>query len=231
MKKGKMAEIIEHLHACETLSALLPSQVKELAVHATMRSVPKNTDVFIPGDAADSVYLQVFGSGQITHADKSGKRAILQVIWPGKLIGHCALIDVRVRESRCTMTSDSLIIVIPVSSLKKAMSENPGLTSDLLQDIGNTMRSLAHRLASVLLRPKRQRLLDVLSDLANSNGVEHENALLIPQVFSHQQLSEMIGASRETVSIILGQLKAEGIVAYNGRRIMMMAQPESSSDG
>ena len=216
-----MTELTEYLHSCEAFRALFPSQAKELAEHAKVTLMSKGEDVFVPGDLSEHVFLLVSGAAQISHTDPNGKRAILQVVWAGNLFGQCALIDVALREARCRTTLDSKIVTIPVSSIKKLMIENPRLASDLMLDIGNIMRSLAHRLASVLLRPKRQRLLDLLRTLAVKD--ENGNAL-IPEVFSHQELSEMIGASRETVTVILGQLKDDGIVQYDGRRLLISSQ-------
>lgn len=223
-----MAELKEYLLVCEALRSLFPSQLEELAGAAVIDFVSKGNDVFCRGDAADTVFLLASGAAQITHADENGKRAILQVVGPGKLFGQCALIDAGQREARCSTTADSMIVTLPVGSLKKLMVENSRLASDLMLDIGNIMRALAHRLASVLLRPKRQRLLDVLQYFAVSDGIQVKNAIQIPHVFSHQQLSDMIGASRETVTITLGQLKQEGIIAFDGRRIMML--PESNCE-
>ena len=222
-----MTELAEYFHTCEAFRALFPSQVKQLAEQASVSFVSKNSDVFVLGDAADFIYLLVSGGGQISHTEPSGKRAILQVIWPGKLFGQCALIDVRCREAQCRMTLDSEVISIPVSAVKKLMADNPRLASDLMMDVGNIMRSLAHRLASVLLRPKRQRLLDVLQEMAIDCD---ENVRVIPEVFSHQELSEMIGASRETVTVILGQLKESGIVEYDGRRLVIRSDSAKTGE-
>ena len=217
-----MLEISEHIHVCEALRSLSPSQVTELSSHSELNSIPKDGTIFVPGDAMDSVYLLASGAARITHTEANGKRAILQVIGPAELFGQCALIDTRRREAQCSASLDSTVITLPVHSLKRLMGENPRLTSDLMLNIGNIMHGLAHRLASVLLRPKRQRLLDVLWNLAVTSGVESENAILIPQVFSHQEFGEMIGASRETVTITLGQLKSEGIIALDGRQIILL---------
>jgi len=225
-----MLEILEHLHACEAFRSLSPWQVRELATDAVVNCIPKDKDVFTPGDKTDSVYVLASGTAQITHTDPSGKRAILQVVGPGKLFGQCALIDVHQREARCSATVNSTLITLPVKSLKKLMMENPQLASDLMMNVGDIMRSLAHRLASVLLRPKRQRLLDVLWNLAASDGIKSDRAILIPQVFSHQELGEMIGSSRETVTITLGQLKSEGIVAFKGRQIILLLQTGADAE-
>ncbi|MEP3477770.1 MAG: Crp/Fnr family transcriptional regulator [Fuerstiella sp.] len=218
-----MTELTEYLHSCEAFRALFPSQAKELAEQASINLFAKGEDVFAPGDDSLNVYLLISGSAQISHTDPNGKRAILQVVGAGKLFGQCALIDICTREARCTTTLDSKIVSIPVHAIKKLMIENPRLASDLMMDIGNIMRALAHRLASVLLRPKRQRLLDLLENLAIKDD---EGNVSIPEVFSHQELSEMIGASRETVTVILGQLKDDGLVALDGRRLVITSEAD-----
>lgn len=219
-----MNEIQEQIQRCEAFWSLIPSQLEQLAEQSELSTVTEENLIFRPGDEADSVYVLASGSVQISHYEKNGRKAILQTVWPGELFGQCALVAPVAREASCEVTSNASVVIIPTGPLRELMLVNPRLTHDLMLNVGGIMRSLAFRMSSILLRPKRQRLLDLLRSMARCHGVPVKDGVMIPIPFSHQQLSEMIGASRETVTVVLGRLKNEGVLTSISRQIVLKDQ-------
>jgi CRP-like cAMP-binding protein len=208
------------IQRCKPFVSLRPSEARILASHAQPLSFGRGGTVFQAGDESDCLFILTEGCVVLSHREKK-RRAIIEMIWPGELFGQCALVHSGRREATCEVPKTASVVKIPLGILSEFMDQNPRFGRDLMKDVGTAMRRLAYRLVSVLIRPKRERLVDILRYLAESRGVPCESGVLIPAPVTHQELGEMIGASRETVTVILGELRRENAIDFDGRRIIV----------
>ena len=220
-----MADITTHLQACATLSSLAPKQFVALADHCRLQILARGTSVYRALDEPCNVYLLVSGRVHISHVNEDGKQSILMLVQPGQLFGELAICDRRPREEYCETTEDSTVVVIPTGDLSQLIRENADLSFDMLNLFGSRQRVIKRRLSSVLFRSKRQRLFHLLKELAEDFGRPDADGVRIDLPLSHQQLGRLIGATRETVTIVLGELRTEGLVRVHRRQIIV-ARPD-----
>ena len=105
------------------------------------------------------------------------------------------------------------------------MRSNPDFGFEMMSLIAGRRRRVERRLKSVLFHTTRHRLSCALMDLATDCGEPAPQGIRLGVSLSHQELANLIGATRETVTIILGQLRKERIVKFD-RRNLVILQPE-----
>jgi len=211
------------LQSCPVLCALIPSQINELAKTCREYAVKAGRRLFESGQPAAHIYLLSDGHLQLCHRDNRQRRAIVRSLWPGDLFGECALTPTGQRRLGCDVARDSRVIQIPAVDLRKLMAVNAHFAMDLVSLLATESVRLRWELVSTMLHSKRQRLITLLQSLAESQGITDEGETTMPLI-SHQELSEMIGASRETVTTVLGQLKQQRFVRFEGRRIILASR-------
>lgn len=211
------------LQSCPVLCALIPSQIRELAQTCREHAVKAGRQLFQSGQPASHIYLLSDGHLQLCHRDSRQRRAIVRTLWPGDLFGECALTPAARRRLGCDVARDSRVIQIPAVSLRKLMTVNAHFAMDLVSLLATESVRLRWELVSTMLHPKRQRLITLLQTLAESQGITDDDETTMPLI-SHQELSEMIGASRETVTTVLGQLKQQQFLRFEGRRIILASR-------
>jgi hypothetical protein len=84
--------------------------------------------------------------------------------------------------------------------------------------IGLRRHRIERRLKNLLFLPNRDRLVNLLLDLAEQFGAHDNDGIRLRIKLSHQELGNLIGSTRETVTVLLGQLRSEGSVE-GGRRL------------
>lgn len=89
--------------------------------------------------------------------------------------------------------------------------------------IGLRRHRIEHRLKNLLFLSNRDRLVHLLLDLAEQFGSHADDGIRLRIKLSHQELASLIGSTRETVTVILGQLKAEGSIDSGRRKIVLTA--------
>jgi CRP-like cAMP-binding protein len=102
------------------------------------------------------------------------------------------------------------------------MGRRPDVALSVTKLLGLRLRRVENRLKNVLFRSNRERTVAVLVELLGSHGRAAGDRWEIGLRLSHQELAGLIGATRETVTLTLGQLQKEGLVEVNRRRITVL---------
>lgn len=89
--------------------------------------------------------------------------------------------------------------------------------------IGWRRRRIERRLKGLLFRSNRKRLIHLLLELAEDYGRGVPEGVLITLGLSHQELAAVIGATRETVTVLLGELQLEGFLSVKRRKLVVKA--------
>jgi hypothetical protein len=116
----------------------------------------------------------------------------------------------------------SVIVKENYSPEKKLMEEHPGVGIGITKLIGLRRRRLERRLRSLLFRSNRERLVLALLDLAEQYGYPTGDGIQLRVKLSHQDLANMIGSTRESVTIALGELQAARHVRVGRRKIALV---------
>ena len=218
---GRMSERIWFLKHCELFGRLSPEQLRPLESRARIRKYQRNSPIYVPGDEADGVLLLSDGRVRICDFTSEGKRAILAFIEPGELFGELALIDSDPREERAEAVSQSTVILIPGDALRRLIETVPELSLGVTKVIGLRRRRIERRLKTLLFRSNRERLVHLLLDLADQYGRADPAGILVDIKLSHQDLANIIGSTRETVTITLGELQTEGNLRIARQKVIL----------
>lgn len=220
-----MAEKLWHLKSCELFGRLTPEQIQRMESRSRSRSFPARSPIYLPADKADSVFLLVKGLVKVSHLTLDGKESILAFIEPGELFGELAIFDERERDEYVEAVELSTVVMIPADELQHLMAERTDVAVAITKMVGLRRHRIERRLKNLLFLSNRQRLVHLLLDLAEQFGLHTDNGIRLRIKLSHQELGNLIGSTRETVTVILGQLKAEGSVS-GGRRRIVLTNPQ-----
>ncbi len=210
-----------HLRNCSLFLRLTDLQWAMLERSARVRVYPRNSAVYLPRDDDHSVFLLVSGRIRLCSITPDGKQAILAFVEPGELFGELALVHQNAREERAEAAVDATVVQLARTTLVSLMEQSPHLSLGVTKLIGLRRIRIERRLRSLLFRSSRDRLLQLLMDLADDYGQPHPLGVAIGISVSHQDLASIIGATRETVTHVLGELVHEGVLKVVRRRLIV----------
>jgi CRP-like cAMP-binding protein len=110
------------------------------------------------------------------------------------------------------------------------MARRPDVALAITKLIGLRRRRVEARLKNLLFRTTRERTAAVLLELTESHGRAVGPAWEIDLRLSHQDLANLIGATRETVTLTLGQLQVDGLIRMRRRRLAVMNRAALASE-
>lgn len=218
-----MTQMLWHVRNCSLFQRLTEAQLGTLEQRSRIRKFPKGSTIYLPTDLSDSAFLLAEGRVRMCSTTPEGKQSILAFVEPGELFGELAIVDTSEREERAEAVQNSTVVLLPGDHLRQLMEDAPGLAMGVTKLIGLRRKRVERRLRSLLFRSNRERLSQLLVDLAEQYGNATTDGIELAIKLSHQDLASIIGATRETVTTVLGELQSEGLVRIQRQKLTLLA--------
>ncbi|TWT99486.1 Global nitrogen regulator [Botrimarina colliarenosi] len=230
-----MTEELWYLKQCDLFRRLGPDEVARLEPLCRSRTFRRGEPVYLPADQADAAMVLAEGRVKIGSLTSDGKQTLLAFIEPGELFGEMEALDGGPREEFAEAAEKSTVVLLPAEALRRLIASDPQLAMGVTKLIGFRRRRIERRLKSLLFRSNRQRLVSLLLELAGQYGQPSADppGVRLGIKLSHQDMASVIGSTRETVTVVLGELQNEGLVCVGRRKIVLtsLAALERAADG
>lgn len=193
-----------------------------LESRSRLRCFARNSPIYLPADHADGVLFVVSGRVKICSMTPEGKQSILAFIEPGEMFGELSILEEGSREEYAEATEKSTVVLIPVEYMRELIERHAHLALGVTKLFGLRRKRVERRLKYLLFHSNRDRLIHLLLELAEDYGKQTGAQIDLTIKLSHQDLASIIGSTRETVTVTLGQLQAEGLIKVGRRRISLL---------
>lgn len=185
------------------------------------RSFKKHANIFLEGDEGNELYIIRSGSVNIYHFDGT-KKIILAVLQAGEYFGEMALIRPGlVRSASAEASEPATLIVLRQNDYKALLQQDTSLALFLLEYTMERLRKANQQIFDLTALNARHRVIKRLIMLAKEQGKETKEGTLIPVKLTHQQMGEMVGAVRETVTKVLLELQDGGLIEVRNKQFLI----------
>jgi CRP-like cAMP-binding protein len=181
----------------------------------------KKQMVFLPDDPATAIYILKAGRVKIAKLTEDGKEIILSLLKPNDVFGEMAIIDQGPRECFAEALDNVVYFTIRLEDLYRLMKSRPAIIIRLAKVIGQRRIEAEKNMESFLYKGVRERLAQLLLRLSRDYGIKDARGRLLRIKITHQDLANIIGSSRETVSLTLGDFRRAGLIDINERKIII----------
>jgi CRP-like cAMP-binding protein len=217
-----MNETIWFLKRCNLFESLTPAQQQRLEGRASLRAFKARETIYFPTEPGQSVLVLAKGRVKIQTVTPDGKESILAFIEEGELFGELAIVDNEPRNEFAVAAEPSRVVAIPRDDMLWLMGQRSDVMLSVTKLLGWRRRRIENRLRNILFRSNRERIVALLLELLETHGDSKGNVWEIRLQLSHQELSNLIGATRESVTLTLGQLQREKLILVRRRQIMIL---------
>lgn len=193
-----------------------------LSQHVECIQFNKKEVIYDHGSESDSIFLLAKGSVKLGSILDEGKELIKYIAQPGDLFGEKALLNDTARESFAISVRDNAQVWrIPVYALRKLMASNPELALYFAGIIQNRLNTMERRLGNFVAKNARSRIVDFIKYNAETRGKQIGYEILINHKLTHQDIANITGTSRQTVTSVLNELKRMNLIYFNGMGILV----------
>lgn len=210
------------LKRCRLFENLSSAELHRLESRAILRAFRPREIIYFPAEPGQTVLAMLRGRVKIKTLTPDGKETILTFIEEGELFGELALVDDEPRNEFAEAVVATQLLAIPREEMFWLMGQRPDVALSITKLLGFRRRRIENRLKNILFRSNRERVVALLVELLQTHGQPLAQHWEIRLPLSHQEISNLIGATRETVTATLGQLQRERLIQVWRRRIVVL---------
>ncbi len=215
-------------HACALgrcrLFRNLPTDRLELLGEPETFTLKRGASLSWEADEDRHIYLIEHGMVKLTAAPSdSNKETILAILGEGELFGRIPLANEQGGSSHAVAMEETTILRIDAAGMERLLDSMPDLANRIIRMIGRRLRRLETRVSHLLFKDARQRVAFILLELMHEWGSAHSTGgNLLDLRITHQDIANLTGLTRETVSVTLADFDLNELIATQGRRLIVM---------
>src|SRR5579862_6920299 len=203
---------------------LSDEEYADLKIEHHYMEVPKGEYIYFEAQNHNKIYFVKNGYIKIGYIDNEGKEIVKEIIQKGELFGQFSLEKNNLHgEFAQAYKNDVSICAFTIEDFEKLLKSRPDLALKYSKQVGAKLRNIENRLVNLLNKDVKARLIDFLWQLvAQDLGENTAEGFCIPNYLTHEDIASLIGSSRQTVTTMINELEAEGILSYNRQEICFL---------
>lgn len=199
---------IWYLKQLNIFSELSDKEIRSIANIVKEKNVARKQIVFFPEDRERLFFLKT-GQVEIYEITRDGRKIILDTLGPGNIFGTFSAPG---EANFAQAQDDAFLCVAEKDIFLEYISSHPKLASKVVAALMDNLTSAYSSLISVSQSRATERVKYKLLDLGQKYGKKEDGVVYLNRKFSQEQIAQMVGLSRETVSRTLAKLKKQGII-------------------
>jgi CRP/FNR family transcriptional regulator, cyclic AMP receptor protein len=194
-------------------------QVQDLCDNITQKEAKKSQVIYSRG-CDKQIFLLVSGKVKISEINDGGDEMIKELIVPGEIFGDIMLQHDDPNNEYAEVVSERAIYyAIGKEQLTFMMQSNYALTMNFMAKVHEKFRSLENRYINMVTKDAKSRLIYCFKEWARKEGKKFGSMVVVKNSLTHSDLASMVSTSRQTVTVILNELRESGDIRYNRREI------------
>ena len=217
-----MNSLLSFFSQVPVLAALPEDTQKRLERLAEQRQYRRRQVIHFPDQPGDFVYLLCSGRVKIARVSDQGREVTLHLIEGPEIFGENGLVDANLPyELMAETLEDSLVAVFRRSDLLAGLTASPQASLEMLKLMSRRRSQAESQVADLVFLEVPKRLAKLLLLLHETGSKASRGGLLAKAKFTHQELANMVGSTRETTTLVLNDFKRQGFLDFVGRKIVL----------
>lgn len=216
-----MIELSEGLGKTLPFSVLNKKELELLAEDATEIEVGEGESLFQPGSPSDAIYFVLDGGIKLIRNNSGPARLILEFFGPGELVVEESILKDSAHDAEARPIGEARVGKISFRVIRKLLDSNSKFSQACMEMLSARLLDYRARLESMVFKDVESRLASALLSLTKKFGKRDPKGAMINVKITHQDISDYIAASRETVSLCLGQFKRKRLLQTQVRWLII----------
>jgi CRP/FNR family transcriptional regulator, cyclic AMP receptor protein len=215
----QLAEPVEKSHCLSQFPIfrdLTQCELEGLSRITAIRSARAGHIFYHPQDRGETLYLLLEGRVYLYRISPEGKKLILAHLGPGALFDEALLLNEGVHRNFAQSAAHSRVLTIDRMELRRLVLGKPSMALRVLELSCARLRKMEAKLESLAFRDMTSRIAEILLWLEEEQG---SNQVI---GFTHQDLADMVGVYRESITATLNGLRAQGCIDIGHKRIVIL---------
>jgi CRP/FNR family cyclic AMP-dependent transcriptional regulator len=203
-------DVTSILKGIEIFKHCTVDELEKITGIISKKQVCKKEIIFYEGDPCSTVYFISRGQIKVFKTTEDGREQIVNILAIKDMFPHVGLYGESYYPATAKSMEDGTLYYLYVDDFKRLLQDSPSISVKLLQILDGKIRDMTDKIINTLFR------------LAKASGTKTERGYEIKMEVIHQDIADMLGTTRETVSRVMSQLKRDGKIVYDGHYIRLV---------
>jgi CRP/FNR family cyclic AMP-dependent transcriptional regulator len=209
------------LRKCDVLSRVPVEVVQRMVPGAKVVGYRARQVIYLPGDRAQGVFYVAHGRVKISKVTRDGKELTLAYRTGCDFFGEPCLLEGGPREEMAEAMEATSAVEVDRETLDQVLAQSGQAAYWFARALIARRKDLESRVEQLIFKDVGAKLAELLLELGLSHGVEDGRGIVIALKITHQEMANLIGSTRETVSLTLSQFKRKGLIQNEGRKVIL----------
>ena len=178
--------------------------------------------IFLEESEGKNLFFVVEGSVKVTRLSKDGREVILAMLNAGDFFGEMSLLDGEARSANVIALETTEVLSLKRDDFLVVLHDYPKIAIQLLKEMTSRLRKSDRQIVSLSLSDAEKRIALCIVRFADEQGVIKNGQVTIPKIPIQQDIANMAGTSRETVSRAMSLLTEEKYIERNGKELKIL---------
>lgn len=199
-----------------------PEDLDRVDKISSMKTLEKGKFIYFPEEPSKVVFLLKSGRVKIGTYSEEGKEITKAILEPGEIFGELAIAGQEKRQDFAQVLDNNVkICAIHKEEMLKILESMPRLNLKITHLIGVRLQKMERRFESLIFKDARDRIVDFIRDLVLNKGKKVGFEYAVKHKLTHQDMANLTATSRQTVTIVLNELREQGILDFDRRSIIV----------
>ncbi len=201
---------IEALLKIDLFTSLSRDELQQVTQKMVVKSFKRNEVIFYEEDANEFMYIILDGEVKVIQSTEEGKEIIVAIHRTGDFFGELSLIDGKTSPASVVATRHSVMAIISKNAFFALIYNQPNVLKKLLLILCSRFRESLGTIQMLNFNNALQRIKILFIMLAEKYGKEEKGSKVLDIKLTHQDMAEMAGMTRETVTRVLDKMQKDG---------------------
>jgi CRP/FNR family transcriptional regulator, cyclic AMP receptor protein len=208
---------------------LSPAALKDLEAIAFTSAYPKDAVLFMQQQPSRGLYILCAGKMKLSVSSTEGKTLILRIAQAGEALGLMAAFANTPHEVTAEVLCPSKVVFIRRDAFLRFLAQHPETYPAIVRQLGAQYETACEQLRTVCLSSSAQERLAKFLLECSVAGRRTEEGTAVTLQLNHEEIGELIGTTRETVTRTLSEFRSRNLVQIQGATLLINNRPALES--
>ncbi|MEW6570537.1 MAG: Crp/Fnr family transcriptional regulator [Nitrospirota bacterium] len=201
---------LESLKKIELFDSLTEEELRQVSHTIVVKRFDKNEIILYEEDTSEYMYIILDGKVKVVQTTEDGKEILLSMHQSGEFFGEMSLIDGKTSPATVVATEKSTVAIISKKDFYLSISSQSKILGNLLLILCSRLRESWEKIQLLNLKNAAQRIKILFLMLSEKYGKKTEKGITLEIRLTHQDIADMTGMTRETVTRVIDKLQKDG---------------------
>ena len=182
----------------------------------------KGQFIYFQDQPSDQIYMIADGRVKIGGYSPQGKEITKAILSKGEIFGELALAGEKHHlDFAQSLSHETRVCSMGINLMQEMMLKNQTLSLKIIKLIGFRLRKLERRLESLVFKDARTRIIEFIREMAQEHGQKVGFETMVKSHLTHQDIANLTGTSRQTVTTTLNDLRERNLINFDRRKILI----------